>query len=174
MAKILIIDTSIMCVWLKVPGMETTGKNNEYTYDIVAQHIEEERAKGTKLLLPIATIIETGNHIAHANGNKEQSIKELSSMIISSAKGEMPWIAIDMQHSLWNVDNLSVLVEEWKKTVLTENQSIGDAAIVQIAQQFAPTCEVEIFTGDGGLKNYEYKIQGQIKKKLRRDRDKSK
>lgn len=173
MAKILIIDTSIMCVWLRVPGMETTGKNNEYTYDIVAQHIEEERGKGTKLVLPVATIIETGNHIAHANGNKEQSIKELSSMIISSAKGETPWIAIDMQHTLWNVDNLSVLVEKWKKTVISEKQSIGDAAIVQIAQQFAPTCEVEIFTGDGGLKNYEYKIKGQVKKELRRNRNKS-
>ncbi|MBR4647496.1 MAG: hypothetical protein IKO75_10330 [Bacteroidales bacterium] len=174
MTKILIIDTSIMCVWLKVPGKETTGKNNEYTYDIVARHIEEERGRGTKLVLPIATIIETGNHIAHANGNKEHSIEELSSMIISSAKGENPWIAIDMQHSLWDVDNLSALMEEWKKTVISEKQSIGDAAIVQIAKQFAPTCEVEIFTGDGGLKNYEYKIQGQAKKELRRNRNKSK
>ncbi len=163
-----------MCVWLKVPGKETTGKNNEYTYDVVAQHIEEERGKGTKLVLPIATIIETGNHIAHANGNKEHSIEELSSMIISSAKGESPWIAIDIQYSLWNVDNLSALMEEWEKTVISEKQSIGDAAIVQIAQQFAPTCEVEIFTGDGGLKNYEYKIQGQAKKELRRNRNKSK
>ncbi len=174
MAKILIVDTSIMCVWLKVPGRETTGKNNEFTYDIVAQHIEEEREKGTKLVLPIATIIETGNLIAHANGNKERSIGEFSSMIISSAKGEMPWIAIDMQHSLWNIDNLSALVEDWRKTAISERQSIGDAAIVQIAKQFAPTCEVEIFTGDGGLKNYEYKIQGQAKKALRRNRNKSK
>lgn len=131
MTKILIVDTSIMCVWLKVPGKEVAGKSNEYTYDIVARHIEEERQKGTKLVLPIATIIETGNHIAHSNGNREYSIDTFSSMIVS-------------------------------------------AAIVQIAQQFAPTCEVEIFTGDGGLKNYEYKIQGQAKKELRRNRNKGK
>ena len=56
-------------------------------------------------------------------------------MIVSAAKGETPWIAIDMQHALWNADNLAVLVEEWKKTVVTENQSIGDAAIVQIEVQ---------------------------------------
>ena len=72
MAKILIVDTSIMCVWLKVPGKEVTGKSNEYTYDIVAQHIEEERQKGTKLILPIATIIETGNHIAHCGNGYER------------------------------------------------------------------------------------------------------
>jgi hypothetical protein len=47
MTKILIVDTSIMCVWLKVPGKEVAGKSNEYTYDIVAQHIEEERQKGS-------------------------------------------------------------------------------------------------------------------------------
>lgn len=115
MEKILIVDTSIMCVWLKVPGKEVTGKSNEYTYDIVAQHIEEERQKGTKLVLPIATIIETGNHIAHSNGNREYSINTFSSMIVSAAQGETPWIAIDMQHALWNADNLAVLVEDWKK-----------------------------------------------------------
>ena len=30
MGKIMIIDTNIMCVWLKVPGKETAGKNNEW------------------------------------------------------------------------------------------------------------------------------------------------
>lgn len=169
MAKVLIIDTSIMCVWLKVPGMETAGKNNEHTYDIVAKHIEEEKRLGTKLVLPIATIIETGNHIAHANGGKMSAANMLSDTIVSASKGEFPWVAIDMQSSLWQVESLTALVEDWKKTVITESQSLGDAAIVQIAEQFASAgIEVEIYTGDGGLKNYEYKIQG--RRRLRRDR----
>lgn len=169
MAKVLIIDTSIMCVWLKVPGMETAGKNNEHTYDIVAKRIEEEKELGTKLVLPIATIIETGNHIAHSKGNKFDSANGLSDTIVAASKGESPWVAIDMQNSLWQVESLSKLVEEWKKTVISESQSIGDAAIVQIAQQFASAgFDVEIYTGDGGLKNYEYKIQGQ--RQLRRNR----
>ena len=171
MAKVLIIDTSIMCVWLKVPGKKTAGKNNEHTYDMVYRHIEDEKKKGTKLVLPIATIIETGNHIAHAEGNKERSAKELSNIILNAAEGISPWIAIDMQNTLWQTDNLSKLVEEWKNTVISEAQSIGDAAIVQIAQHFASSgIEVEIFTGDGGLKNYEYKIKGQGKRQLRRNR----
>jgi len=171
MAKVLIIDTSIMCVWLKVPGMETTGRNNEHTYAVVAEHIEKEKNEGTKLVLPIATIIETGNHIAHANGNKEISVNELSDIIVTAAKGESPWVAIDVQNALWQVESLSALVSEWKKTVIAENQSIGDAAIVQIAQKFASAgFDVEIFTGDGGLKNYEYRIQGQRKRQLRRNR----
>jgi hypothetical protein len=88
---------------------------------------------------------------------------------VAASKGESPWVAIDMQNSLWQVESLSKLVEEWKKTVISESQSIGDAAIVQIAQQFASAgFDVEIYTGDGGLKNYEYKIQGQ--RQLRRNR----
>lgn len=171
MNKVLIIDTSIMCVWLKVPGMETAGKNNEHTYDVVEKHIKEEKAKGTNLVLPIATIIETGNHIAHAKGNKENAVNTLSSTIVTAAKGESPWVAIEMQNALWQMESLSALVEEWKKTAIAESQSIGDAAIVQVAQSFASIgCDVEIFTGDGGLKNYEYKIQGQGKRQLRRKR----
>lgn len=33
MRKVLIIDTSILCVWLQVAGMETCGPNNDrWTY----------------------------------------------------------------------------------------------------------------------------------------------
>ena len=48
MGKIMIIDTNIMCVWLKVPGKETAGKNNEWNYDTVSAHIDEEIKSGTK------------------------------------------------------------------------------------------------------------------------------
>jgi hypothetical protein len=29
MKRILILDTSILCVWLEVPGMETCGPNHD-------------------------------------------------------------------------------------------------------------------------------------------------
>lgn len=37
--KIIIMDTSILCVWLKVPGKEVAGKNGAFTYEYVANHI---------------------------------------------------------------------------------------------------------------------------------------
>ena len=65
--KVLIFDTSVLCVWLKVPGKETCGPDNsKMTYDIVNEKIEEEKKLGTTFVLPIASIIETGNHIAHS------------------------------------------------------------------------------------------------------------
>jgi hypothetical protein len=169
MQKVLIMDTSILCVWLQVPGMETTGKQQEHTYASVSERIDREQRNGTKLVLPIATIIETGNHIAHAKGNKASAVRQLCDIIISVSKGESPWMIIDMQHSLWQEEKLLELVEAWQHSVMIECQSIGDAAIVQVAQQYAANFEVEIYTGDGGLKNYEYKLQGQ-QLRLRRNR----
>ena len=68
--KVLIIDTSILCVWLKVPGMETCGtKDSPITFEYVNSKIEAEAKTGrTTFVLPIASIIETGNHITHIKG----------------------------------------------------------------------------------------------------------
>jgi len=65
MRKVLIIDTSILCVWLKVPNMETCGpKHDIWDHDRVQKKIDQERADRSTLVLPLATIIETGNHIS--------------------------------------------------------------------------------------------------------------
>lgn len=43
MKKVLVIDTSVLCVWLKVPGKETCGPSNALiTYEMVSEKIEEE------------------------------------------------------------------------------------------------------------------------------------
>ena len=34
MRKVLLIDTSLLCVWLKVPGKETAG-NNKWDFELV-------------------------------------------------------------------------------------------------------------------------------------------
>ncbi|MEN9443650.1 MAG: hypothetical protein RIS47_540, partial [Bacteroidota bacterium] len=71
MNKVLMIDTSILCVWLKVPNMDTCGSDaNRWDFDHVNSKIETEIQQGTRMILPLATIIETGNHIAQANGDR--------------------------------------------------------------------------------------------------------
>lgn len=49
MRKVLVIDTSVLCVWLKVPGKETCGPSNALvTYEMVSEKIEEEKKKRRK------------------------------------------------------------------------------------------------------------------------------
>lgn len=165
--KVIIIDTSVLCVWLKVPGKTTTGKNNAIDYEYVSNYIQTEIKKGTQLVLPLTTLIETGNFVAHCKSNKEPSVTQMVDIINDVADGTTPWIALESQKDLLKGDKLKDLAKDWQTTVITENQSIGDAAIVKVAQDLASLYDVEIFTGDGGLKNYECKIAG---RQLRRNR----
>ncbi len=67
--KVIILDTSILCVWLRIPNMESIEKSGEkpITYDDVSKSIEKETADSSRIVLPLASIIECGNHITQIN-----------------------------------------------------------------------------------------------------------
>lgn len=154
--KVLIFDTSVLCVWLRVPGKETCGPEDyRLTYDVVNAKIEEEKSQGTTFVLPIASIIETGNHIAHSTGDRHVVGHAFADIISATADQISPWAAFTEQSELWKKENLKVLAERWKESVIS-GQSLGDASIVDVANYYASAeFEVEIFTGDKGLKAYE-------------------
>ena len=92
--RVLIMDTCILCVWLGIPNMDDCGADkNKWTIKRVQKKIDEEIKKGTKFVLPIATIIETGNHIAHAAGNKYPIVNAFADLIEQTIDEETPWIA---------------------------------------------------------------------------------
>lgn len=166
--KVIILDTSVLCVWIQVPGKEVAGEDGFINKEYVDKHIKEEIEKGAQLVLPLTTLIETGNFIAHTKtGNRQPSIVQMVDIINRVADGTTPWLTLDSQSHLLKGEALKSLAADWSNTVINEDQSIGDAAIVKVAKYMALNFEVEIFTGDGGLKNYEYKIAGQ---QLRRNR----
>ena len=135
--KVLIFDTSVMCVWLQVPGKDTCGQGETaLTYNIVRKKIENEKKEGTIFVLPIASIIETGNHIAHADGDKFKIGDTLANLISQTADSKSPWAAFTEQSTLWKPDKLKALAERWKETVIC-GQSLGDASIVDVADYYA-------------------------------------
>lgn len=156
MRKVLIIDTSILCVWLKVRGMETCGSDNDsWNYDRVNDKIESEKAQSATFVLPLATIIETGNHITHAKGDIKPFVDGFVDLMHATAKEETPWAAFTEQSALWSPDGLTKLANAWKETGLRK-QSLGDASIVNVANYYAEAgCEVEILTGDKDLRSYQ-------------------
>lgn len=154
--KVLIFDTSVMCVWLRVPGKETCGQGETaLTYNVINDKIENEKKEGTIFVLPIASIIETGNHIAHTDGDKFKLGEDFASLMSEAADSKSPWAAFTEQSVLWSPDKLKALAERWKESVIC-GQSLGDASIVEVADYYAQMgCQVEIYTGDKGLKAYE-------------------
>lgn len=154
--KVLIFDTSVLCVWLKVPGKETSDpENNLLTFEVVDVKIEDEKKLGTTFVLPIASIIETGNHIAHSTGDGHAVGHAFADIISETADQISPWAAFTEQSELWKKEKLKVLADRWKESVIS-GHSLGDASIVDVANYYASAeFDVEIFTGDEGLKAYK-------------------
>lgn len=155
--KILVIDTSILCCWLQVPGKETCGtKENVWDYKRVSDLLAEEERQGATFVLPLATIIETGNHIAQATKDRYECAQKLVRIIQKALDKESPWAQFSEQAELWTATELHKLIKEWPDQA-NQRLSIGDATIKSVAEYYAKVngWEVEIMTGDEGLKAYE-------------------
>jgi hypothetical protein len=159
MRKVLLIDTSLLCVWLKVPGKET-ARNNEYNFEFVNEKILTEIEKGTTLVLPLATVIETGNHIAQAkttnSDSKRITSEEFAKIMIYAADETSPWAAFREQIVLWEAEGLKNLAEKFPNQAV-EKTSMGDASIVVLGwyYYYEKGFHVEFLTADSGLKSQE-------------------
>ena len=155
MQEILVIDTSILCVWLDVPGKEICGEaGNLWDKERVKRVLDKEKRKGTRFVLPLAVIIETGNHIAQSQ-NSWDCANALCDIIKQSIDSASPWIAFSQQDVLWKPENLRRLANEWPDYAKAK-MSFGDMTIKTVADFYAEArYNVQILTGDAGLKAYE-------------------
>lgn len=154
--RILILDTSVLCCWLQVPGKDEAGPSDDrWNYARIDKLLEQERVKGSTFVLPIATLIETGNHIAQAPNYRFERAKNLACYLLKAADAKSPWAAFTDQSSLWQSENLRILAGSWPN-LAQGGMSIGDATIKDVAAFYAKAGYfVEILTGDAGLKAYE-------------------
>ncbi|MFN6476323.1 hypothetical protein [Nostoc sp. DedQUE07] len=157
MIKVLLIDTSLLCVWLQVPGRETAG-NNEWNFERVNQKIQAEIANSTTLVLPLASVIETGNHIAQAKIktiNKFPTAQKFAEIITYAADETTPWAAFSEQIVLWEAAALKSLAAQFPIQAVQET-SMGDASIVILGWHYHQKgFHVEFLTDDDKLKSQE-------------------
>ncbi|MFM2059993.1 MAG: hypothetical protein RLY71_4378 [Pseudomonadota bacterium] len=154
--RVLILDTSVLCCWLQVPGKEAAGPDHDrWNHDRIDTLLNAERTKGSTFVLPIATLIETGNHIAQAPRLRFERATDLANHLRAAADAISPWAAFTEQSDLWQADNLRQLAESWPPLAATK-LSIGDATIKNVAEYYGKMgWHVEILTGDAGLKAYQ-------------------
>lgn len=157
--KVLIVDTCLACVWMQVPGMEVAGSDNDcWDYARVNKKIEAEVAAGALLVLPLASIVETGNHITQIKSkDRLPFVHDFAEKIRQSIDGETPWAAYCKQKSLWEEEHLKDVVARWVSMNTTAGKhSLGDVSILNVATAYrAAGFEVEILTADKLLKSYE-------------------
>ncbi|MEB3189202.1 MAG: hypothetical protein VKL42_02530 [Snowella sp.] len=156
MKKVLIFDTDILCVYFQIPNMEDCGPlSDRWTKTRIDQLIAKEEQEKTIFVLPLAAIIETGNHITQSSGNRYVIAQEFAELMKKVANAKDPWAAFTEQAEFWEPESLKQLAEEWLKNV-TQKLSLGDVTIKAIAEYYAKIgCQVEILTGDQGLKSYQ-------------------
>ncbi|MBT9496002.1 MAG: hypothetical protein IV103_01650 [Zoogloea sp.] len=154
--RVLILDTSVLCCWLRVPGKEEAGPiDNRWNHTRIDKLLKEERESHSTFVLPIATLIETGNHISQASAQRFECASSLATYLREAADAKSPWAAFTDQSSLWQADNLRLLADNWP-ALASGGLSIGDATIKDVAEYYAKAGYfVEILTGDAGLKAYE-------------------
>lgn len=87
MAEVRFVDTSVLCDLLKVPGK--CQRHGE-----VRQELADLKERGIQLVLPVATIIETGNHIAQAGDGhgRRASATAFVRLLRLTAEGAAPWV----------------------------------------------------------------------------------
>lgn len=153
---VVIIDTSILCVWLKVPGLETCGPDdNRWDFSRASREIDAAIESGHTLVLPLATLIESGNHIAHAPDYRFEAARRLADLITKSADQETPWAPFTDQSELWAPDSLKRLASCWP-TMAARKLGIGDATIRDVAQYYGKMgWRIKLLTGDAELAAYQ-------------------
>lgn len=83
---ICIVDTSVFCNILDVPGR---NQQRGEALTTLERYIKED----LRLLLPLAAVYETGNHIAHvADGNVRRSTaRRFVDQVRKAVNGDAPW-----------------------------------------------------------------------------------
>lgn len=158
------IDTSVMLNLLKVPG-----KCNEA--ELVREEWKEVLASKEVLILPVATIIETGNHIAHIEeGHIRRKIAgKFGEYLRKTAEGEAPWqlygVELDKEGLRYLADN----IEEWA----TYEVGTGDLSIIYAYEQYKEKTpaigNIMIWSTDTHLQGYkEENVSMSIKRRRRK------
>lgn len=154
--SVLIVDTNLLCVWLKIPGMETCGAaGNEWDFKRVDDEIKTALELGYWLVLPLATLIETGNHIAHTPQYRLERANALGEIMTKVADGESPWTVFHHQTELWSPEHIKDLSQTWPP--LAQNKlAMGDATIKKVGEYYAKLgSEVHFLTADAQLKAHQ-------------------
>jgi hypothetical protein len=158
MSSICPIDTSVLLNFLNVPNRNEHRK-------LVLKDFQTYAESGCIFLLPMATIIETGNHIAqNGDGTKrrETAIRFVD-IVKATFRGEAPWrpttFATTEEIMLW-IDQFPDLAGKNKAPDKQEGTSFGDLSIIEEFKKSCkrfPMSEVFIWSLDSDLSSYHQK-----------------
>lgn len=151
MRQVHLVDTSILCCLLRVP----------HFCDDKYMEVEEEFlsiiSRSETLILPIASIIETGNHIAHIiDGNTRREIaRRFAQYLRDTADNVAPWSLISLE---WTADDLRKFADMFPDKAM-QQVGFGDISVIDAYEDYkkrAPGVSVRIWSTDQHLMTYRH------------------
>lgn len=153
-ARVVFIDTSVLLNVLRVPH---TGNHEDQEADRTefAALLAEEVVQ---LVLPLTTIIETGNAIAGIDGDRHQLIQVFVGFLRATLTGDAPWVAAGFSSTSALLRELLDDAPTPLDSLMNSKVGTGDAAILaevaELKRRLPTGMSVEIWTRDKGLSAY--------------------
>lgn len=155
MSRLVLIDTSVLVELLRVPGMDAHHAE-------VREELDDLVGSGARLAIPVTTLVETGNHIAHvANGHeRREAALRFAALVRRVLAADAPWQLVGVE---WDEDFLHrLLAGDSTGTDLVEHAchetlGSGDLAILvqrDLLRERSAGLEVAVWTRDERLRAY--------------------
>ena len=153
----IIIDTSVLLVLLKVPSF-FEDKDHE---GVAAQFLEyTNNTEKINMIMPITTLIESGNHIAYISNHKKQHyVKKFSKILSDIYEDEAPWKYYGHSISKEMFYDISITYKDYA----LRKVGMGDLCIIKVFEEIKNSVpmngKLKIWTLDSDLQGYEEVIK---------------
>lgn len=117
--EILLVDTSILTEILQVPGKSNPERG-------IITELKNKITHDDELFLPLATILETGNHIAQSRGARYDCAHSFVNFVNSALAGASPFKTLQF----WNQEDLVQWISEFPSEA-SAGRGIGDLSIIK-------------------------------------------
>ena len=151
--EIHLIDTSIFCRILRVPGLCSNEEHKQTLAELGALLARPE----ITLLLPVAVIYETGNHIAQ-NGDgdvRRKTALRFAKRVTEALNGNAPWTPTPLPE----LRHMTSWLQDFPAWAMA-GSGLGDRSIVwdyEQQRELNPLARVRIWSTDEHLTSYDYR-----------------
>ena len=148
MAEVAIVDTSVLCNVLDIPKLNDERES-------VMEELTMLLQQGTHLLLPMAVVYETGNHIAHITDGRYRRwfAKLFVGEVQKAIAGEAPWTVLQVP----TLEEVAEWLTHFPESAM-HGAGMGDLSIIQEwekSRRLFPNRRVFIWSLDTHLQGYD-------------------
>jgi predicted nucleic acid-binding protein len=124
MREIVLVDTSIVCELIRLPG-----KFNEARHEDVRELFAIGQESGDVFVLPMATVVETGNHVGQVGDGalRRRAAEAFSKLLLAALDDAVPWLQV----IAWDEHTVGDLADGFVAWATNFGSGIGDFSIVR-------------------------------------------